>query len=132
MIKNNNKSQKEIPIAPDISKHKKKKEKKDKTPWNKHKHKYSIVLLECANSIDGTILNKCPSKVCTICGRVDSAVKDGKYYVSKPLTYLPFFLYEKELSEEALKLPVWHMDNWLDKQAKEGPLQCSEKRVIGK
>ena len=90
MIKNNNKSQKEIPIAPDISKHKKKKEKKDKTPWNKHKHKYSIVLLEYANSIDGTILNKCPSKVCTICGRVDSTANDEKYYVSRPLTYLPF------------------------------------------
>jgi hypothetical protein len=58
-----------------------------------------------------------PTKVCSICGRIDCSDKDPKYYVRKAIPNLPFRAYEDELSKEALKLPKWLAEDFWDKFA---------------
>ena len=94
-------------------------------PRADHKHLYETVLL--TKKYHGTDFKtgrpritetQYPTKVCTICGRIDCTDPDPKYFIKKPVSGLPINVYEKELSENALKLPRWHADDFWDKFAK--------------
>ena len=102
----------------------KKKSKKKGQPRSKHKHVYETVLLisdyhyidykTTAPKISQTIM---PTKVCTICGRIDEVDKDESLW-KKHLdpNAKPWMMWGRELSEKALVLPKWHCD-FLDKFA---------------
>lgn len=124
MIKNANKSQRDVPIAPEKTKHKKKSQSKGQ-PRSKHKHEYETVLLtkyyhhnDFKTGAPKTTKTETPTKVCTVCGRIDYLDKDPKYYLRKPIMGLPIAGLKDELSEEALKLPRWYCDDYFDKFAK--------------
>ena len=124
MIKNPNKSQREIEAVPEEVKHKKKSQSKGQ-PRSKHKHKYETVLLtkyyhhnDFKTGAQKITQTETPTKVCTICGRIDCFDKDPKYYLRKPISGLPIAVWKDELSEEALKLPKWYCDDYFDKFAK--------------
>ena len=94
-------------------------------PRADHKHLYETVLL--TKRYNGTDFktgrpriteHQLPTKVCTICGRIDYVDKDPKYYVSKQIADLPVIIHEKVLSEEALKLSQWLADDFFDKFAR--------------
>lgn len=102
-----------------------KKSKAKGQPRADHKHIYETVLL--TKKYHGTDFKtgreritetSIPTRVCTVCGRVDCVDKDTKYYVRKPTCDLPFKAYENELSEDALKLPKWLAEDFWDKFAK--------------
>ena len=103
-------------IDDDIPAYKKKSKKKGQ-PRSKHKHIYETVLLirdyhyndfkTGKPAISQTIL---PTKICTICGRIDEVDDDQSYYIKNPIPNLPFFAFRKELSEKALSLPKWKCD----------------------
>jgi hypothetical protein len=102
-------------IDDDIPAHKKKSKNKG-LPRSKHKHIYETVLLE--NNWHTTdfktgkpkvVTYLTPTKVCTICGRVDYCDKDPSYYNEK-CSLLFGCCFEKELSEKALALPKWKKD----------------------
>lgn len=93
-------------------------------PRSKHKHTYETALLH--RKWNGTDFKTgkpkievipTPTKVCTICGRIDRVDKDSKYYNRNIIPHLPFIAYENELSEEALKLPKWSTEDFFDKFA---------------
>ena len=104
-------------------KHKKKSKSKGQSR-SKHKHIYETVLLTRnyhtqdfktgKPKVTQTIL---PTKVCTICGRIDEVDDDQSYYIKNPIPNLPFFAFEKELSEKALSLPKWYTEDFWDKFA---------------
>ena len=99
----------------------KKKSKARGLPRSNHKHKYETVLLHTTyNFKSGVPKNKqfiYPAKVCIICGRIKSTDKDPSYYVEKLInTDLPYKVYSKSLSEKALSLPKWYVND-LDKFA---------------
>lgn len=92
-------------------------------PRSKHKHEYEVVLLKTNFEMNDFKTGKPkiiehlrPTKVCTICGRVDYVVNDSKYYVLNRCDSYRDWLYSKDLSEEALKLPKWEC-NFFDKFA---------------
>lgn len=103
----------------------KKKSKAKGLPRSDHKHKYETVLLHATyktyNFKSGVPKNKqfiYPAKVCIICGRIKSTDKDPSYYVEKLInTDLPYKVYSKSLSEKALSLPKWHVNDLFDKFA---------------
>lgn len=110
-------------IDDDIPAHKKKSKNKG-LPRSKHKHIYETVLL-CRNwhctdfktgraKIEQIIL---PTKVCTICGRIDETDEDPSYYDVSKVEHLPFLCFNKNLSEKALGLPKWHTEDYFDKFA---------------
>ncbi len=94
----------------------KKKSKKKGLPRSKHKHIYETVLLISSYhynnfktgrpEVSQTML---PTKVCTVCGRVDETDDDSSYYVKIPVPNIPFITH-RELSEKALGLPKWEKD----------------------
>lgn len=102
----------------------KKKSKKQGLPRSKHKHIYETVLL-CRNWHSRNLKNGAPevtqiltpTKVCTICGRIDDVDKDPSYYTKKPIAHLPWLDWERELSEKALNLPKWYAEDYFDKFA---------------
>ncbi len=123
MIKNPNKSQRDIPLAPEETNHKKKSVKKGQ-PRADHKHTYETVLLhsiyhykDYKSGRDATHTMVLPTKVCTICGRVGMTDRDESLYVDIPSLY-PFITHTTELSEKALSLPKWQRDSYFDKCAK--------------
>ena len=123
MIKSANKSQRDVPVAPEETKHKKKSQSKGQ-PRSKHKHEYETVLLtryyhsnDFKTGTPKITKTDTPSKVCIICGRIDCVDKDTKYYIRKPVIGLPITVLADELSEEALKLPHWHCNDYFDKFA---------------
>ena len=70
-------------------------------PRSKHKHIYETVLLRSdyhhSDLKTGRPLvstTEYPTKVCTICGRVDSIDKSDKYYVKTPVACLPSNIYK--------------------------------------
>ena len=63
-----------------------------------------------------------PTKVCTVCGRIDYVDKDPKYYVRKEVPNLPFRAYTDELSKAALALPKWLAEDFFAKFA----IKCEE------
>ena len=102
----------------------KKKSKKKGQPRSKHKHIYETVLLindyhstdfkTGKPRISQTIL---PTKVCTICGRIEETDTDESLYKkSSDPTIKSWMIWGRELSEKALNLPKWHC-NFLDKFA---------------
>ena len=93
-------------------------------PRADHKHIYETVLL--SSRYHGTDFKtgkpritetKVPTKVCTICGRINHIDRDPKYYVHSYIPNLPFKTYKEELSEEALRLPKWLAEDFWDKFA---------------
>ena len=101
-----------------------KKSKAKGLPRADHKHMYETVLL--TKRYNGTDYktgrpriteHQLPTRVCTICGRIDYVDRDPKYYVRKQIFDLPFKAHEEVLSEEALKLPQWVADDFFDKFA---------------
>ena len=99
----------------------KKKSKKKGLPRAKHKHIYETVLL-CRTwhsnlgkpTVEQIFL---PTKVCTICGRIDETDKDPSYYDESKVDNLPFLCFNRHLSEKALNLPKWHTEDYFDKFA---------------
>jgi len=97
------------------TKHKKKSKNKG-LPRSKHKHIYETVLLytywhttDFKTGKPRVEEFKTPTKVCTICGRVDECDRDSSYYIKKESPSL-WLAYEKELSKKALLLPKWKRD----------------------
>jgi hypothetical protein len=99
----------------------KKKSKKKGQPRADHKHVYETVLLirryylnVGTPSISEEML---PTKVCTICGRIDCVDKDDALYEVHPdPTVKSWMVWRKALSKKALNLPKWRAE-WLDKFA---------------
>ena len=114
---------KTILIDDEIPAYKKKSTKKGQ-PRSKHKHIYETVLLTRnyhfsdfktgRPKVNQTIL---PTKVCTICGRIDGVDSDPSYYVEKPVQHPLFVVYDTELSDQALSLPKWYVEDFWDKFA---------------
>ena len=100
-------------INDEIPAHKKKSKKKGQ-PRADHKHIYETVLLtrHCHfNSGDSEYI--LPTKVCTICGRIDKTDEDESLWEKHPDTSIkPWMIWMKSLSEKALNLPKWQADNW--------------------
>ena len=100
-----------------------KKSKAKGQPRADHKHIYETVLL-CHTftfpdyKTGGTRESKTelPTRVCTICGRIDEVDRDASYYVYNPIEGLPCRAYSKNLSAKAMRLPKWSA-NFLDKFA---------------
>lgn len=113
-----------IPILNEEPKHKKKSTTKG-LPRSKHKHIYETVLLESdyhhrdfKTGTDKIIKSFTPTKVCTICGRIDKIDKDPSYYCNSAKgAILPWFTGIKELNEKALNLPRWYTEEYFSKFA---------------
>lgn len=91
---------------------------------SKHKHIYETVLLitpykvpdiHTGKQIENE--HKYPTKLCTICGRVDEIDSDDKWYRKEEHKHLKWRYFTKELSDAALELPLWFRNNGLDKFA---------------
>ena len=95
----------------------KKKSKKKGQPRADHKHTYETVLLTRYYHFNlgepRTSECKQPTKVCTICGRIDEVDKDESLYEVHPdPTVKSWMVWRKELSEKALSLPKWYVDDF--------------------
>lgn len=115
--------EKRIPLVNEELKHKKKSISKGQ-PRSKHKHIYETVLLasnyRSVNLKTGAPeIHKylAPTKVCTICGRIDKVDNDESYYITKQPSLLPFLISNKALSEKAWSLPKWYAEDFWDKFA---------------
>ena len=93
-------------------------------PRSKHKHIYETVLLITQYEVPDihTVKqikkeHKYPTKVCTICGRVDDIDCDKKWYNKEEHKRSMWRYFTKELSDAALKLPVWFCNSRSDKFA---------------
>ena len=100
-------------LDPEVGKYRKRSKAKGQ-PRSKHKHKYETVLLiseyEVPNLHTGKQekhQQKVPTKVCRICGRIDYVDSNPLYYENEVVKTHPIFIYSKNLSEEAMKLPKW-------------------------
>ena len=82
-------------------------------PRSKHKHIYETVLLTRCYPFNlggpRDSYQVLPTRVCNICGRIDSILWDEEYYVPQPG---PGIRYPRELSEKALKLPKWYCNDF--------------------
>ena len=91
----------------------KKKSKKKGQPRSDHKHAYETVLLTRYYHFNfgepRTSESKQPTKVCTICGRIDDVDYDASLYDVHPDTNIKW-AFVKDLSEKALSLPKWCAD----------------------
>ena len=101
----------------------KKKSKAKGQPRSKHKHEYETVLLtkhftthNIKTGLQEDHIAQHPTKVCTICGRIDYIDWYPSYYIHKVIDGLPFIANERDLSDKALLLPKWHC-NFFDKFA---------------
>lgn len=95
----------------------KKKSKGNGLPRSKHKHIYETVLLHyefCYTSPktgkEVVVPKDVPTKVCTVCGRIDYVDQDASYYERVQAKDVPFIFYEKVLTEKALNLPKWKVE----------------------
>ena len=90
-----------------------KKSKKKGQPRADHKHMYETVLLTRYYHFNlgepRTSESKQPTKVCTICGRIDYVDDDESLYEMRPDNKIKW-AWAKELSDKALSLPKWHAD----------------------
>ena len=79
---------------------------------SKHKHCYETVLLTTEYTVNKTtkVSTMTPTKVCTICGRINSVDLNPVFYVKNKIPNLPFPVHDRQLSPEALKLDKWHGD----------------------
>ena len=115
--------EKREPLLDEELKHKKKSTAKGQ-PRSKHKHVYETVLLtkyyhttDFKTGKPKTTQSILPTKVCTICGRIDDVDKDQSFYINKPIVDLPFYAFEKVLSDKAFNLPKWYAKDFWDKFA---------------
>lgn len=115
--------EKRTPLVDEEPKHKKKSMAKG-LPRSKHKHIYETVLLtkdyhttDYKTGKPKITQTTLPTKVCTICGRIDEVDKDQSFYIRKTVTGLPFIVDKDVLSEKALNLPKWHAKDFWDKFA---------------
>ena len=92
----------------------KKKSKKKGLPRANHKHIYETVLLNRVLNYShlGVIHHEYPTQVCMICGYIGDLDKNETYYDIKRTSEGHFPIIEKSLSEKALNLPKWHVDDW--------------------
>jgi hypothetical protein len=92
-----------------------KKSKKKGQPRSDHKHTYETVLLTRYYHFNlgepRTSESKQPTKVCTICGRIDYVDHDVSLYDVHPDTKIKW-AFTKDLSEKALSLPKWRVDGF--------------------
>lgn len=92
-----------------------KKSKKKGQPRADHKHTYETVLLTRYYHFNlgepRTSEQIQPTKVCTICGRIDYVDYDESLYEMRPDDTLKWAKV-KCLSEKALSLPKWHVDRF--------------------
>ena len=107
----------------EVGKYRKKSKAKGQ-PRSKHKHVYETVLLvrpfimpdiHTGKQIEKEHRN--PTKVCTICGRIDTIDYDEKWYNKEEHRDLKWTYFTKDLSDAALKLPVWFCNDYFDKFA---------------
>ena len=103
-------------IDDEVGKYRKKSTAKGQ-PRSKHKHIYETVLLrsyfEHTDMCTGKPIrthSELPTKVCTICGRVDYVDTDPVYYVKNKVPNIPMLAFTKDLSDVALQLPKWEHD----------------------
>ena len=87
-------------------------------PRSKHKHIYETVLLHQEFHYTSPKTGKdvvtgkdVPTKVCTVCGRIEYMDYDPSYYERVPVKGVPFIYNEKVLTEKALSLPKWRVDS---------------------
>ena len=113
--------EKRVPLIDEETKHKKKSKSKGQ-PRSKHKHIYETVLLtknyHTTNFKTGrpnVVQTMLPTKVCTVCGRIDRFDDDPSYYAEEPVSNIPFLSSKKVLSEKALGLPKWYVKDFWDK-----------------
>ena len=85
-------------------------------PRSKHKHKYETVLLKTPYTLPDIKTGKTkihiknmPTRVCTICGRVEYVDRSPCFYQKTELAHLPFPVYSHDLSEAAWALPKWQV-----------------------
>ena len=111
-------------IDDEVGKYRKKSTAKGQ-PRSKHKHIYETVLLitpyEVPDIHTGKQIKKRrydPTKVCTVCGRVDEIDWDEKWYNKIEHKHLKWTYFTKELSDAAIRLPVWYRNDYSDKFAK--------------
>lgn len=101
-------------IDDEIPAYKKKSNKKGQ-PRSDHKHTYETVLLTRYYHFNlgepRTSERKQPTKVCTICGRIDYVDYDESLYEIHPDPTVKWARV-KELSEKALSLPKWYVDGF--------------------
>ncbi len=102
----------------------KKKSKGNGLPRSDHKHIYETVLLRQTyhytspkTGKDVVVEKDVPTKVCTVCGRIDYVDTDSAYYERVQAKDVPFLFYEKVLTEKALSLPKWRTESIYDKFA---------------
>ena len=92
-----------------------KKSKKKGRPRADHKHAYETVLLTRYYHFNlgepRTSESKQPTKVCTICGRIDYVDHDESLYETRPDNKIKW-AWAKELSDKALGLPKWCVDGF--------------------
>lgn len=117
---------KRVPLITEEPKHKKKSTAKGLSR-SKHKHIYQTVLLKSYHSFTDYKTGKLkisftemPTKICSICGRVDCVDTDPSLYEYEEIRNLPFYAYDKKLSKKALALPRYYKEDFWDKFAKEG------------
>lgn len=115
--------EKRMPLINEEPKHRKK-SKGNGLPRSKHKHIYETVLLyryyhhtDLKTGGDKVTERVTPTKVCSICGRVDYVDHDPSYYTFVPIKSLPVLCSEKVLTEKALSLPKWRLEDCYDKFA---------------
>ena len=101
-------------VENEIPAHKKKSKKKGQ-PRADHKHTYETVLLTRYYRFNfgepRVSENKQPTKVCTICGRIDYVDYDESLYAAHTDPNAKHcMVWVKDLSEKALGLPKWHAD----------------------
>jgi hypothetical protein len=116
-------NEKRVSLIDEEPKHRKKSKSKGQ-PRSKHKHTYETVLLRrdwyTTNFKTGHQEIRqitLPTKVCNICGRIDETDSDPSYYVKTQMNDKPFVYFNKELSEKALSLPKWYVNDYFDKFA---------------
>lgn len=100
-------------INDDIPAHKKKSKKKG-LPRADHKHIYETVLLTRHLHLNyGDSEHIMPTKVCTICGRIDKVDQDESLWEKHPDPSIKsWMVWIRDLSEKALNLPKWGVDGW--------------------
>lgn len=101
-------------IEDEVPAYRKKSKKKDQ-PRADHKHTYETVLLTRYYHFNigepRTSEEKRPTKVCTICGRIDYVDYDESLYEMHPDSKIKW-AWVKDLSEKALSLPKWCADSF--------------------
>ena len=115
-------NEKRVPLEKEEPKHKKKSKAKGKSRSN-HKHIYEPVMLYTpwTHFITKEILfQQRITNVCTICGRVEYAVKDDSFYNIKVIEKGNYRATEKEFNEKALALPKWYQHSFYDDYAFKG------------